>query len=366
MVNPIIKILLLITSGIVSAIFICSFNQKKENFADQALGEETSRYVAVKEFMPIQAVELDSALFFKIMSTIDSAKGTTLFLGNSQTHSINQMRSGEMNYIQILSNRLRSNVICHSIPNANLQEFLLLYNFWKSKVKIVDVVIPVFMDDLREEGIRPYFIDYLLKSNYRIQDSTSTCMKINSELIELSKTKVDATGKKEQYMTLQDKTESKLNQYLSSNSNIWNQRENLRGNIFLLLYQLRNTVFHINASTKRKMIRGTYNSNLNALSQILLNAHTNNIHTYIYIPPIRHDVDIPYDLDEYAQFKSKIENLAKEYNSGYRIFEGIVPGKLWGYKASTNSTKQRELDFMHFKAEGHQILADSLYNFIKP
>jgi hypothetical protein len=45
-----------------------------------------------------------------------------------------------------------------------------------------------------------------------------------------------------------------------------------------------------------------------------------------------------------------------------------MTGYLWGYKASTNLLDKREVDYMHFKYKGHQILADSIYkhlSFIK-
>jgi hypothetical protein len=355
-----------VSALLLSLLFIYLLNHRQENFADQALGEETSRYLALKGKQPIHAVELDSSLLNDILRAIDTLYNTTLFLGNSQTHSINQMNPGEVNYIEILSKRVKSNILCQSIPNANLQEFLLLYNFWKDKTKITRLVVPVFMDDLREDGIRPFFINYLLQSKYLISDSSSCCKQINNELFELSKKAADATGTQSEYLTLQDKTEAKINQFLYENSGAWGQRENLRGNLFVFLYELRNMVFHINASTKRKMIPVRYASNLNALRQILFDSKQRNIQTLIYIPPIRHDTDIPYDSSEYFQFKIEIENLANQFRADFKNFEDIVPGPLWGYKASTNASGKKELDFMHFKAKGHQILADSLYKLINP
>ena len=42
-------------------------------------------------------------------------------------------------------------------------------------------------------------------------------------------------------------------------------------------------------------------------------------------------------------------------------FEDIVPSEYWGMKESTTIGGGLELDFMHFKAEGHRLLADSIY-----
>jgi hypothetical protein len=41
-----------------------------------------------------------------------------------------------------------------------------------------------------------------------------------------------------------------------------------------------------------------------------------------------------------------------------------VPGELWGTKASTTVEADEELDFMHFKAAGHEILAGRLAEIV--
>ena len=40
-----------------------------------------------------------------------------------------------------------------------------------------------------------------------------------------------------------------------------------------------------------------------------------------------------------------------------------MPNELWGTKNSTtiNPSKAEELDFMHFKGDGHRILAEALF-----
>ncbi|PZR04185.1 MAG: hypothetical protein DI539_25725, partial [Flavobacterium psychrophilum] len=84
-------------------------------------------------------------------------KPVTFFLGNSQTHSINQKKESEVNFIeQLFVNNQRKgiDVLCVSQPNAGMEQFYLSYMYLKSRVPLKTVVIPVFMDDMREEGIR--------------------------------------------------------------------------------------------------------------------------------------------------------------------------------------------------------------------
>ena len=81
----------------------------------------------------------------------------------------------------------------------------------------------------------------------------------------------------------------------------------------------------------------------------------------LYIVPIRNDVQIPYDLMQYNSFKEEAGAIANEYsNVMFKNLEGLVPAKLWGTKASTTIGEEEEVDFMHFQAGGHQILADSI------
>ena len=82
------------------------------------------------------------------------------------------------------------------------------------------------------------------------------------------------------------------------------------------------------------------------------------------IPPIRNDVKIPYDSNEYIDFKNEVKNIAQFYNTNFVNLENIVPGEYWGLKTSTNIGQHIELDFMHFMFEGHKILAETLLNHI--
>ena len=81
----------------------------------------------------------------------------------------------------------------------------------------------------------------------------------------------------------------------------------------------------------------------------------------IYNVPIRNDVKIPYDIEDYGKFKNNLIKLSNENSLKFLNLEQIVPSSLWGKKISTTISKKKELDFMHFKEQGHEILAKSLY-----
>ena len=59
--------------------------------------------------------------------------------------------------------------------------------------------------------------------------------------------------------------------------------------------------------------------------------------------------------------KKQVKLISNEQNSNFVNFENIIPNEYWGFKGQSENT---EIDFMHFKYEGHKILADSLFNHL--
>lgn len=339
-------------------------------FEDLALGTETSSYFAKNSFNePIHISRIDDNEEPKFINTYkNSGKSkTVLFLGNSQTHSINQIKKDQINFIQIIDDSLNSShssVFCQSIPNANLQELLLSYLYWRNKIHIKTLVLPLFFDDLREDGIRDVFYPNLINERFLIADSSSFIVKkINKNLRSYWSQAILPKNNLELCQTVQERVENNLNVYFNDNVQSWNYRENVRGNFFVWLYKLRNTVFGIKANTVREMILKKYSDNMDALLFLLNKCKKEGVKVFIYIPPIRSDVSLPYHLEEYNKLKNDIKSIC--INNGYDCyfadFDNIIPGNMWGYKESTNLLDKRELDYMHFKYEGHQILADSIY-----
>ena len=138
-------------------------------------------------------------------------------------------------------------------------------------------------------------------------------------------------------------------------------RPDLRGNFFGFLYKVRNYVFQIDPSTTRKILPGQYNKNFKALNSLIQMTKDNGIILIIYNAPIRNDVKLPYDIDQYNKFKKSLINLSNQNSVKYLNFENIVPNYLWGEKESTSISKKNEIDFMHFKARGHKILSEKIF-----
>ena len=196
-------------------------------------------------------------------------------------------------------------------------------------------------------------------------DKTKSGVKLYNNYLNQNDNKDLALNKS---VSLQKSSEKLLNHNLENFSTIWESREGLRGNIFVNLYQIRNSIFQINPSSIRKMIPGNYLKNLDALNDLINISKINKINIFIYIAPIRNDLKIPYKINEYTKFKNDIKKLSDDFDVNYQNFESKIPNSLWGKTYSTSINKEDEVDFMHFRAEGHDLLAniifDELNNFL--
>lgn len=364
-----------------ASLMVIHFNfSENKNFETLAFGTQTVSYQSTDSHGTLNhIIKINNEESQQLIKGWENRgkKSVMMILGNSQTHSINQKKDKETNYVEALQRKFLNkniDVICTSFPNASLQEFYLSYLYWKNKLPIQTVVVPVFMDDLREDGVRgDVFFSDLIDERFLIKDSSDYLpRKINKELQVFWHNKSQEVSLSENNdmaalsETFQEKTETWLNTKLSENFSIWNHRANIRGDFFNWLYKARNTILRIDASTVRKMIPQRYVYNIHALELIVEDCIASNIKVYLYIPPIRFDVKLPYDEGEYHKFKNEILVFANRYPQKvkFKNLESVIPGELWGYKEATNLTSDKEIDYMHFQFKGHQILADSLVSFI--
>ena len=290
-----------------------------------------------------------------------------LIFGNSQTHSINQKESGQTIYPELLDQALDSSTgtLTHSLPNANFQEFRVAHSWWSEKEPWDLILIPAFMDDLREDGLRADFLKAPVAEGHQLDSNTALSNALNAQLDLMTNPPSDS-GSESKEETPQDIVERALNNWLEEHTATWKNRANARGDLFLSLYRLRNKAFGISASTQRKMIPARYNRNMLALEELLTHAEVKEQDVLLYIPPIRTDVAPPYDPQEYADFKEAIQTLAANHtNTHFANLEDIVPGEYWGLKASTDGDGKPELDYMHFQFVGHQLLAEALEREIR-
>jgi hypothetical protein len=366
-------ILSIVIGCILSMLVISHYFSGDKQFENLALGTQTIPYQARYHDTLIHVQHLNDVEEAMILAHINNRK-VIFFLGNSQTHSINQKKDGQVNFIELLNNHFQNDKVtvrCNSMPNAGMQEYYLAYQYWKPKFNISHVVISCCMDDMREDGIRDVFFPILVYNKYQINDTSLLSKKINEDLRaywsknENTKTNNENADMAALKETVQESTETYLNDKLDNSWALWRDRKNVRGEFFNWIYKFRNTVLRIKATTIRQMIPERYAANMQTLNAIVDDCVKRNVKVVLYIPPIRFDVKLPYDEAGYKMYKQQLEDIAAKYPGMvfYKNFESIVPAELWGYKEATNLTDDKEIDFMHFQYKGHQILADSFTHF---
>ena len=293
---------------------------------------------------------------------------SALWLGNSQVHAVNQMRPGETNASPLLFQSLKKkgiDLLTFSLPNANLQEHYVLFEYLRLRMPLKVLILPVCFDDLREEGLRSPDVTDFLKDPETIKSLSKTI--IGRRLL-----KSAGSGKNYQIEgtdddtdgvtgTVQERVEKGLNNWLRGHSRLWQLRAEIRGWLFYsVLYPFRNSVLGITPSTTRKLIPGRYKDNFAAIKAILNRANDLNIKVAVYVVPLRGGVKIPYDAIEYATFKSELQTLVLQHGGIFENLEQLVPDEFWGTKASTSLKSAEEMDFMHFAYPGHRLLAKAL------
>lgn len=343
-------LLLSIASAIVLLAIIANKVNEK-NFDDLALGDETTSVIEILDDKQInyQNFTVDKNA---IQPLLQNGKDFILSFGNSQSHSINsyQIEQDHLFIYYLAKDFAEYNVINLSAPNANLQEmFLGLVNaerVFGSKIK--RVFISCVFDDTREDGIRTNMASLIHENKNILYKYPSANMMIE----DIDNNKVER--KNPSSILLKFKVENSLNNFLEEHSDIYFSRGKIRGELDTQLYFFRNWVFGIKPTTKRKRIDVAYSRNLTALQDIAVFCKDHNIELFFYIAPLRHDIEIPYVKSEYETFKKDVSNIYTTFN-----LENIVPGKYWG------ETNGDWVDFMHFKGEGHILLAKELEKILK-
>lgn len=297
--------------------------------------------------------------------TAASASGTAagpdriLWLGNSQLHTINQFKAGDHLAPYWLAERSACGgcllPLGLSLPNASLQEHLLLAHMVTTRLSISGVVLKLVFDDLREDGLRDD-LEPMLSADVRQALRRSD---IGQEMLRSwdGRAKAGVTADKTKALDgfAQKYLEDRLVDGLAALVPLWADRANLRSRLLTDLYETRNRAFGITPSSVRRIIRPRLERNMRALAALVEHLRAAAIPLLVYIAPIRQDVTLPYDVGAYRAWISGIERMGRELGFRFVNLERLVPDQEWG------SIHHGEVDFMHFQGSGHKQLAAALW-----
>jgi len=360
---PKITLIMGIVLGTVLLYAIPPRSSAEKPFEELALGGENSVAFGAVDGIPVHCRDLDD-LDYCLRGYAERGAGrpVILWLGNSQVHAINQYRAGDETAAPELHRLFFAQgeyFLTASQPNANLQEHYLFFAYLLGKLPIRSLLLPVVFDDMREDGVRASLLD-MLKDPSAMGLLKTT--RIGQGLLD-NQSDQDAAGNDMAALsnTAQERSERYLNQALERLWPLWAERPVLRGKFFLSLHFLRNWALGIHPSSTRKMIPGRYAKNREALEEILNLAKEKGIAVLVYVVPLRSDVKVPYDPQEYVAFKADVADLVVSRNARFADLDGLVPDDLWGTHASATLGADEEIDFMHFQAGGHRLLAAALH-----
>ncbi len=351
------------TLAVACVVFALLHPPPKVRFADFALGPGTSSMRASVDGIPVHCGGVTDGT-----SCVDAAKDrpVVLWLGNSQLHGVNQLRPGQENAAPQVYRALRDeglHAMTFSQGNANLQEHLALFEWVRRRTRLETVLLALCFDDLRETGLRPGISEVLADAEVNAALGASA---VGRSIISAARTAGGGGELAGLDQTVQQQVEAAASEWLADHFPPWAMRQRTRTGMQTRLYQLRNTVFRITPHTKRRMIPSRHARNLAALEQLLASARDAGVRVVTYIAPIRTDHPLPYDATVYALFKRKARALAQRYNARLLDLETLVPPQWWGRKRAVRGGQgEFELDFMHFQAPGHALLATAVIETLR-
>ena len=365
--SVLIPLLLGLIIGLIVLYYFSNKINPNLNFEELALGSENSSSIELVNNIQVHCYDhndINKCLdgYFNSRSEED----IILWLGNSQLHTINQMKPKDYTAPHILHTYGTVDskyVLTFSQPNANLQEHYLFFEYLLEKLPIKTLILPVVFDDMRETGIRSSLFESFNNKNV-INRLNSTEVGKNIYAINGDK---DSSGNDIEALkgSIQEKIEVLLNNKLKDHWVIWSSREQIRGQLFANMYFFRNWLLGISPSSVRKMIPGRYILNLEAFEAILNSAKRQKVNVIVYIVPLRNDIKAPYKIEEYDNFKEDIKVISNNLGINFLNLENLIPASFWGTKKSSSFNEMEELDFMHFQSAGHNLLADAIYKELK-
>ena len=356
----------LMSAGLIAIALLTYASWRQTDFENLAKGEQNTSLREVFDGKPFTACTvkdikalIDERRMTKSGNPCNSSVQRILWLGNSQLHYINQYRKGDHLSPFWLRLGWKASACIEplgcSLPNVNLQEFLVLSRYAVSRMPVSLLLVELVFDDLREDDLRSDFNEMLTSDIVAgMRRSSSTAESIVGRFLAKRKG-VDEKDRPDALSgTLQKPVEQWLNSSFSATWSLWENRPQIEGNIYLALYNLRNFVFRIKSTTVRRMIQARYDLNMASLCDMLDDCRQRGLPVLLYIAPIRQDKPIPYDQVEYSRWKSEVQEMTQRFGAHLVNLEQLVPGELWGTYTGD------DIDFMHFRGPGHRLVAEAL------
>ncbi len=296
-------------------------------------------------------------------------RSRTLVMSASQLYSINDYSAGQVTAPWRMTDHLLSKghgLVALSLPNMNFQEQLIAWLRIAELAPLDGLVLPLVYDDMREDGVRP---GIALATREPGVTATLTTWAVGQTLLARLNapaapiaTSMAGTVRKDP--STQERTEDWLTGALEDCCGLMSLRAEARGQIALAtrqtihrISQWRNLHTRDSSALRIPVPPANYQTNRAALEAILADAARRGTRVLLYVVPRPTDF-FPYDPAGYAAFKADMADLARTHGARLVNLEDLVPNEEWGVTDITVGYPIR--DHFHFRASGHQRLADAL------
>jgi len=379
--------------------------QEKVKF-DEFAGGQDGRWVTAK--WNGQRIHCNATHFGACQHPQGVAPGKVAHLyGASQVHTVRYYKEGDQPLPYFLKNALPDiGLGVMSEPNLNFQE---LYVFYKSldPARLPDViVIPLVIDDLKEEGLRDGIRTMLfakaetddaqdeyvwtLRERYKSSGLSRTTALINFESNDFRGFRKTAS--------IQNYVEGRLEGGLDKLFSFTDMREQLMGNATILFRRLttrpmetvrtqihtffgfsgqamaveaqnqgstegKRTVFlDLSGSWLVDIPPSVYDANFAALKALVTDAHRHGVNVAMYYQPRPQAPRWPYAAGDILRFRKEVNDLCREQACTVYDLENLVPDAYFG-------TEERNgrivMDMFHFDIRGHELLGASVAAIIR-
>ncbi|MEQ1689402.1 MAG: hypothetical protein ABL874_12590, partial [Sphingopyxis sp.] len=331
------------------------------NVAEAAYGQETAAYRGgATNLCEGAATHPRCAAAYQAAGQAARARGSVLWLGNSQLAAVNRIGPGDRGAPAILHDRLAARgryLVTYAVPNANLPEHILTIEAVIPAYNPDVVILPVTYDDIREIGLRDDVAALLDQPGLRARLGASEHGR--DVLAAAGAAGTAPASQAEDPRSIRPRVERALVGTLEAHSDLWAKRDAMRGMLGFAIHTLRNKALGINSQTKRAVDPALYRARMEMLDDYLADLRARGVRVLLYVPPYRQNVSGPYVEADYAQFKRDLAGAAARHGADFADLDAIVPGPEWGM-VTDSLFGFREYDFMHFTGAGHRRLVGAM------
>jgi len=355
------------------------FSRQTRDFSAEGLGinttsNEDSFHYGARRAICFSVDDLDQCIGQLPQST---TRKRVLWLGWSQLYAINDYHAGERTAPSLVAEQLDAagvDLIAIAMPNVNPREELLVYEYLSQRVKLSGVIVPAWLQGMKQEGIRPTWQAALADPAVRARLASlpsGTSMLASVAPPSKSAQEVGRQDLPKDAQTTQERVERGLVAGLTDLFPLWRLRSEAQGEIKLTLLRgkeqvlrLRNVVFGTRAKNWINVIPPVrYAINLEAFTDLVRSARNDGLPVLVYVPPRPRGEPFPFDPAVYRAFKSDSERVAQAAGASFANVEDAVADGVWGQ--GDNGAGEIVTDHNHFTAVGHREMADAVTSALR-